>query len=71
MKIRVSIGRTYNVGNYESVRLDISEEREYDEPGKFLEGNITADTVEDATLAIAKSCKKSLSNLEYQQKVGM
>lgn len=69
MKIRVSIGRTYNLGYYESLRLDVSEERNYDDEAGILEGNFKANTIEDATIEIAKSCKNSLSNLEYQNKV--
>lgn len=35
MKINVSFGRTFNIGNYESVRVDVSKERELSSDADF------------------------------------
>lgn len=37
MKIKVSYGYTFNLGNYESERIDVSEEFEIDEVRKPIE----------------------------------
>jgi hypothetical protein len=37
MQIKVSVGRTYNIGNYTSVRLDVGIEKDIPDPQEEVE----------------------------------
>jgi hypothetical protein len=55
-KIKVSIGRTYNVGNYESLRLDVGIEEETE--GVFQ--NTQTEKFVAATQALFDMCEEAL-----------
>lgn len=55
-KVTVRIGRTYNIGNYESVRIDVGCELEH------KDGAAAADTVELAD----EFCENAMKHLEHK-----
>jgi hypothetical protein len=56
-RIKISIGRTYNLGNYESFRLDVGSERD------VLDGT----PVDEAAEQLFKECATALQKLEEQE----
>jgi len=58
-KVKVSIGRTYNTGNYQSLRLDVGLEDEYVDD--YDESSFVADMYE--------SCIEYLAKMEKDQGV--
>jgi len=58
-KVKVSIGRTYNTGNYQSLRLDVGLEDEC----------VNEDNERELVEALYKSCIEYLAKMEKDQGV--
>uniref|UniRef100_A0A6H1ZQJ4 Uncharacterized protein n=1 Tax=viral metagenome TaxID=1070528 RepID=A0A6H1ZQJ4_9ZZZZ len=59
--LKIGIGKTYNIGNYQSLRLDVGIEAEFDYAGVLIDDLEFAD--------IYKRTKELLSKMEKDQGV--
>lgn len=59
--LKIGIGKTYNIGNYQSLRLDVGIEAEFDYAGVLIDDLEFAD--------VYKRTKKLLSKMEKDQGV--
>jgi hypothetical protein len=60
--MKVSMGKTYNIGNYESVRLDVGLEEDFDPTADYPGG--------DLFTFMMRNTAEMLARLEEHHKVG-